>query len=148
MGKIEKRVRERRAKNLDELKLFTIEEWNKIPKSFIQKLFKNFIKRCKKIIELNGGRLEPVQLKQIRKEVIDEEKEVKEEKKILKVVNQKIKNKYDFNKNELLQKAKKEIALIRKNSKKKREIRKNKKEYNKAKKYSVKIWKIQAVTDK
>ena len=114
MGRIKKRVRERRAKNLDELKLFTIEEWNKIPKSFIQKLFKNFIKRCKKIIELNGGRLEPVQLKQIRKEVIDEEKEVKAEKKILKVVNRKIKNKYDFNKNELLQKAKKEIALIRK----------------------------------
>ena len=34
MGRIEKRVRERRAKNLDELKFFTIEEWNKIPKSF------------------------------------------------------------------------------------------------------------------
>ena len=81
MGKIEKRVRERRAKNLDELKLFSIKEWNKIPKSFIRKLFKNFIKRCKKSIELNWGRLEPVHLKQIRKEVIDEEKEVKEEKK-------------------------------------------------------------------
>ena len=148
MGRIEKRIRERRAKNLDELKLFTIEEWNKIPKSFIQKLFKNFIKRCKKFKELNRGRLEPVHLKQIRKEVIDEEKEVKEEKKILKVVNRKIKNKYDFNKNELLQKSKKEITLIRKNSKKKkREIIKNKKEYNKAK--TVKIGKkIHAVTDK
>ena len=120
MGKIEKRVRERRAKNLDELKLFTIEEWNKIPKSFIQKLFKNFIKRCKKIIELNGRRLEPVHLKQIRKEVMDEEKEVKEEKKILKVVNRKFKIKYDFNKNELLQKAKKEIAFIRKKIKEKK----------------------------
>ena len=60
MGRIKKRVRERRAKNLDELKLFTIEELNKIPKSFIQKLFKNFIKRGKKLIELNGGCLEPV----------------------------------------------------------------------------------------
>ena len=80
---------------------------NKIPKSFIQKLFKNFIKRCKKIIELNGRRLEPVHLKQIRKEVMDEEKEVKEEKKILKVVNRKFKIKNDFNKNELLQKTKK-----------------------------------------
>ena len=79
-AELKKRVKERRAKNLDELKLITIEEWNKIPKSFIQKLFKNFIKRCKKIIELNGGRLEPVHLKQIRKEVKDEEKEVKEEK--------------------------------------------------------------------
>ena len=121
MGRIKKRVRERRAKNLDELKLFTIEELNKIPKSFIQKLFKNFIKRCKKLIELNGGSFESVRLKQIRKEVIDdEEKEVKEEKKILKVVNRKFKIKNDFNKNELLQKAKKEIALIRKNSKKKK----------------------------
>ena len=93
---------------------------NKIPKSFIQKLFKNFIKRCKKIIELNGRRLEPVHLKQIRKEVMDEEKEVKEEKKILKVVNRKFKIKNDFNNNELLQKSKKEITLIRKNSKKKK----------------------------
>ena len=51
---MKKRVKERRAKDLDELKQITIEEWNKIPKSFIKKLFKNFIKRCKKIIELNG----------------------------------------------------------------------------------------------
>ena len=43
-------------------------------------LFKNFIKRCKKIIELNGGRLEPVHLKQIRKEAEIEEKEEKEDK--------------------------------------------------------------------
>jgi hypothetical protein len=28
----------------------------------MQKLFKNFIKRCQKIIELKGGRLEPVHL--------------------------------------------------------------------------------------
>ena len=55
-----------------------------------------------------------------------------------------------YNKNELLQKAKKEIALIRKKIKeKKREIRKAQKGYKKAKKYSMKIGKnIQAVTDK
>ena len=53
-AELKKRVKERRAKNLDELKLITIEEWNKIQKSFIQKHFKNFNKRCKKIIELNG----------------------------------------------------------------------------------------------
>ena len=123
----------------------------KIPKSFIQKLFKNFIKRCKKIIELNGGRLEPVHLKQIRKEVKDEEKEVKEEKEDFEDgESKKLKLKMIYNKNELIQKAKKEIALIRKKIKeKKREIRKNKKEYNKAKKYSVRIGKnIQAVKDK
>ena len=50
----------------------------------------------------------------------------------------------------MLQKAKKEIALIRKKIKeKKREIRRTQKEYNKAKKYSAKIGKnIQAITDK
>ena len=57
-----KRVKDRNLKNLDELKIITIEEWIKIPKKFIQKLFKNFIKRCQKIIELKGGRLEPVHL--------------------------------------------------------------------------------------
>ena len=126
-AELKKRVKERRAKNLDELKLITIEEWNKIPKSFIQKLFKNFIKRCKKIIELNGGRLEPVHLKQIRKEVKDEEKEVKEEKEDFEDgESKKLKLKMIYNKNELIQKAKKEIALIRKKIKeKKREIRKN-----------------------
>ena len=59
---MKKRVKERRAKDLDELIQITIEEWNKIPKSFIKKLFKGLIKRCKKIIELNGGRLEPTHL--------------------------------------------------------------------------------------
>ena len=55
-----------------------------------------------------------------------------------------------YNKNELFQKAKKEIALIRKKIKeKKREIRKAKKEYNKAKKYSMKIGKkTEVVTEK
>ena len=74
-AELKKRVKERRAKNLDELKQITIEEWNNIPKSFVQKLFKNFIKRCEKIIELKGGRLEPVHLQQIRKEGEKEEKE-------------------------------------------------------------------------
>ena len=123
-AELKKRVKERRAKNLDELKLITIEEWNKIPKSFIQKLFKNFIKRCKKIIELNGGRLEPVHLKQIRKEVKDEEKEVKEEKEEKEDFedgeSKKLKLKMIYNKNELIQKAKKEIALIRKKIKEKK----------------------------
>ena len=124
-AELKKRVKERRAKNLDELKLITIEEWNKIQKSFIQKLFKNFIKRCKKIIELNGGRLEPVHLKQIRKEVKDEEKEVKEEKEEKEDFedgeSKKLKLKMIYNKNELIQKAKKEIALIRKKNQRKKE---------------------------
>ena len=73
-AELKRRVKDRNPKNLDELKIITIEEWNKIPKKFIQKLFKNFIKRCQKIIELKGGRLEPVHLNQIRKEMEREEK--------------------------------------------------------------------------
>ena len=150
MGRIKKKVKERRAKNLDELKQITIEEWNKIPQSFIKNLFKNFIKRCKKIIELNGGRLEPVHLQQIRKEA---EKETKDEEECEDDKNNETKNlklKIVYNKNELIQKAKKEIAFIRKKIKeKKRELRKAKKDYNKAKKYFMKIrGKIEAVTDK
>ena len=48
-AELKKRVKNRNPKNLDELKQITIEEWNNIPKSFIQKLFRNFIKRCNKI---------------------------------------------------------------------------------------------------
>ena len=61
-----------------------------------------------------------------------------------------LKLKLVYNKNELLKKARKEIALIRKKIKeKKREIRKTQKEYNKVKKYSIKIGRnIEAVTDK
>ena len=149
-AELKKKVKERRAKNLDELKQITIEEWNKIPQSFIKNLFKNFIKRCKKIIELNGGRLEPVHLQQIRKEA---EKETKDEEECEDDKNNETKNlklKIVYDKNELIQKAKKEIAFIRKKIKeKKRELRKAKKEYNKAKKYSMKIGReIEAVTDK
>ena len=148
-AELKKRVKERRAKNLDELKQITIEEWNNIPKSFVQKLFKNFIKRCEKIIELKGGRLEPVHLQQIRKEGEKEEKEDEgeisdyDESKLLKL-------KLVYNKNDLLKKAKKEIALIRKKIKeKRREIRQTQKEYKKAKKYSQRRGRnIEAVTNK
>ena len=50
----------------------------KITKKFILKIFKNFIKRCKKIIELKIEHLESIYLKQIRKEMDVEEKEEKE----------------------------------------------------------------------
>ena len=150
-AELKKKVKERRAKNLDDLKQITIEEWNKIPQSFIKNLFKNFIKRCKKIIELNGGRLEPVHLQQIRKEAEKETKEEDEECEDDKNNKaKKLKLKIVYNKNDLIQKAKKEIAFIRKKIKaKKRELRKAKKEYNKTKKYSMKIGrKIEAVTYK
>ena len=101
--------------------------------------------------------MEPVHLQQIRKEAEKEENEEKE-KEIINIdenasennESKKLKLKIVYNKNELIQKAKKEIALIRKKIKeKKRELRKSKREYNKAKKYSLKIGRnIEAVTDK
>ena len=79
---LKKRVKNRNPKDLNELKQITIEEWNNILKNFIQKLFRNFIKRCNKIIGLKGGRLEPIHLKQIRKEMEDEDKEIKKDEEI------------------------------------------------------------------
>ena len=71
-AELKKRVKNKNPKNLDELRQISIEEWNKIPQDFIRKLFRNFLKRCKKIIELKGGRLEPAHLRQIRKEMNEE----------------------------------------------------------------------------
>ena len=73
-AELKKRVKSRNPKNAEELKERTIEEWNNIPKDYIKKLFNNFIRRCKKIIELKGGRLEPEHLREIRKEMEKEEK--------------------------------------------------------------------------
>ena len=120
--------KKRRAKDLDELKQIIIEKWNKIPQSFKKKLFKNFIKRCKKIIELNGGRLEPVHLQQIRKEAEKETKEEEDECEDDKNnETKKLKLKIVYNKNELIQKAKKEIVFIKKNKRKKKNLEKLKK---------------------
>ena len=55
-AELKRKVKSRNPKNLEELKEITIEEWNKIPKDYIKNLFNNFIKRCKKIIELKCGR--------------------------------------------------------------------------------------------
>jgi len=98
---LKKRVKNRNQKNIDELKQIAIEVWNNMSNSFIQKLFRKFTKICKKIIELKDGRLEPVHIRQIRKKIEDEDKEIKkdeviemkyndEEKK--KKMNQKLKN--------------------------------------------------------
>ena len=51
-AELKKRIKDRRPKNLDELRQISIEEWNKISQDFIRKLFRNFLKRYKKIIEL------------------------------------------------------------------------------------------------
>ena len=68
---LKKRVKKRRPKNVNDLKKITLEEWNKIPLSLIQKKFINYVRRCQKVIDINGGRLEPVHLLEIRKKQKD-----------------------------------------------------------------------------
>ena len=46
----------------DQLKGFILEEWNSIPINMVQNLCKGYIERLKKVIELNGRKLEPEQL--------------------------------------------------------------------------------------
>ena len=142
-AELKKRVKSRNPKNPEELKIITIEEWNKIPIDYVKKLFINFRKRCEKIIELNGGRLEPEHLREIRKEMEKEEenKEKMDEKEKSDEVElkQKLKLKLIYSKPELIKKAKKEISLIRKKIKaKKKELKKVKKEYTKVRNFSKK----------
>ena len=117
-AELKKRVKSRYPKNPEELKIIIIEEWNKIPIDYVKKLFINFRKRCEKIIELNGGRLEPEHLREIRKEMEKEEEDdsSEEEKENAYEVEQKqkLKLKLIYSKPELIKKAKKEISLIRK----------------------------------
>ena len=112
-AELKKRVKSKNPKNLDELRQISIEEWNKIPKDFIQKLFRNFIKRCKKIIELKGGRLEPAHLRQIRQEANEEENNDEEQ-----MINEdkntetkRLKLKMIFNEEELKKKQEKKLLL-------------------------------------
>ena len=37
-------------KNMHQLKIFTIEEWNKIPKKYIENQFKSFTRKLKKLL--------------------------------------------------------------------------------------------------
>ena len=78
MGRIKKKSKKPKSKRFGRIKEKAIEEWNNIPKDYIKKLFNNFRKRCTKIIELKGGRLEHEHLRDISKEM--EKEEVNEEK--------------------------------------------------------------------
>ena len=122
-AELKKRVKSRNPKNAEELKEITIEEWNKIPKEYIKKLFNNFKKRCQKIIELEGGRLEPEHLREIRNEEKEEESK-KETDNYEKVdeeeLKQKLKLKLVYSKPELIKKAKKEISFLKKKIKAKK----------------------------
>ena len=113
-GILKNRVKRRNPKNLDELTFFFFEEWYSIPQTLIDNLFKNFLKRIKKVIELDGARLELEHLNQIkgkgkgkkRKEDYgDKHIWEKKEFKILKI----------YNDEELLKFKRKEIASLKKN---------------------------------
>ena len=115
LAELKKRVKSSNPKNLEELKEKTIEEWDNIPKDYIKKLFNNFRKKCAIIIELKSGRLEHEHLRNIRKEMEKAYSEKMDEEKTEDDGNkQKLKLKLIYNKIELIKKAKKEIALIRK----------------------------------
>ena len=49
------------------------EEWYSIPQTLVDNLFKNYIKRINKVLELEGARLEYEYLKEIRGKEEEEE---------------------------------------------------------------------------
>ena len=57
------RVKRRNPRAIEQLKEFLLEEWNSVPLNLIQNLCAGFLDRVKKVIELNGRRLEPEHLK-------------------------------------------------------------------------------------
>ena len=58
-GIIKPRVKRRDPKSIDDLKKYLLEEWNSIPISIVQNLFKEYLEKLKKCVEIGGARLEP-----------------------------------------------------------------------------------------
>ena len=56
-----------------------LQELNRISLKVLRRCYLNFLKRIKKIIEINGSRLEPFHLNQIKKGINDKIGEEKEE---------------------------------------------------------------------
>ena len=120
---IKPRIKRKNPKSLDKLKKCISEEWNSIPKSLIENLCKNYINRIKKVIELDGARLEPEHLKKlggVKKEAHNWKKSRDQKLKVI------------YNDQQLLKYKKKEIAFY-KNQIKKMKSRYAKR-YRKAKK--------------
>ena len=55
---IKPRVKRREPKSKEELKTFILQEWNSVPLSLIRNFCESYIDRVKKVLELNGSRLE------------------------------------------------------------------------------------------
>ena len=81
-GYLKPRIKKRNPQIIEELKQYTVEEWNKIPLKMIKNCGAHYTKRLKKIIEIKGERLEQYHLNQIKEEENeqDEENEEGEEK--------------------------------------------------------------------
>ena len=75
---IKPRIKRRNQQTLEELKKFTLEEWKAIPKTIIDNCGKNYKKRLEKVLELEGERLEPFHLQEIKKELNEEEEVIEE----------------------------------------------------------------------
>jgi hypothetical protein len=63
---IKPRVKRRDPKTIEELKKFLMEEWNSIPKDMVQNLCRAYLERVKKVVEIEGGRIEPEYFKKKR----------------------------------------------------------------------------------
>ena len=111
-GYLKPKIKKRNPKNLEELKKFTLEEWNSIPESLIKKCGEGYIKRLKKIIELKGERLEPYHLNLIQKELNKEPEEQEENQEQKEKRNLPMKIIYNDKRLGILKK--KEIANLRK----------------------------------
>ena len=88
MGNSKKNVKNRNPEDYEQLKQYCVEEWNKInPKYYL----KNFLKRVKMVLKINGNRVEDWYLKQIKKEEKEEKENEEEEEKNFLIKNRKLK---------------------------------------------------------
>ena len=112
---IKPRIKRRNPQTLEELKKFTLEEWNAIPKKMIDNCGKNYKKRLEKVIELEGERLEPVHLQEINKELNEKEEEEEIEENMEEEKNiDKLKMKVTYNDGKMNKLRKKEIKDLKK----------------------------------
>ena len=56
-GIIKRNVEERKPKNLKELEMFMIEEWDRIPQEIYKNLIASMPARCEQIINIQGERI-------------------------------------------------------------------------------------------
>ena len=60
---INSRVRRINLKTIEELKKYLLQEWNAIPQEMVKNLCKNYLERIKKVLEMDGARIEPEYIK-------------------------------------------------------------------------------------